>query len=466
MTNLEPLTQKQKKKWNKIILIILGTVLTVQFLFIFVYLFDNENNDVDLYGEILFGDFTLYQNKIYASVPSNGYYMVEQADIQTFKPISDSYYDKHMAIDKKNVYCGNQIIPTLDPSTTKSIGNNYYFDGQTAYFCAPNTIQNANLGWRQGVWKQIQYNFFEGKKPQTYLHSTTLLPKSDKPYYAILKSNTATDGSKAFYDGEIIPDAIVQSLHQLDNKYDDSDVRKSRNYFADEQSVYYKTNKLPIKSHENLYTFYIENLFNDVYLFDPTSGNVFIGNISFDKQNAPYKVVSKYGNHVNHALFLSKNGVFYYNNQNKNIEKAGENPFLNGNFTEIAPLIFSDGKKTLYLESGSIWHNSRSNKSLASRSTYIFQLDENLQANWVKIGIVSNHHYASVWKNGDAYFYFDELGDTQLIFHSIYKIKDQSTLQKLLADDIKIDKIRQLKRDKALVPVNKTKILEAKTKYY
>ena len=69
-----------------------------------------------------FSIFTLYDNKIYASVPSNGKYLVTQADVATFKTFSDKkgYQSRKVATDKNHVYAGNVIVPNLDPSNHQS----------------------------------------------------------------------------------------------------------------------------------------------------------------------------------------------------------------------------------------------------------------------------------------------------------------------------------------------------------
>jgi hypothetical protein len=76
---------------------------------------------------------------------------------------------------------------------------------------------------------------------------------------------------------------------------------------------------------------------------------VYIDSISFDKANAPYQLLSINGRHADHTLFLSINGVYFFNSVEREVQKAGENPFLNNNFKEIAPLVFSNSKQIYFM---------------------------------------------------------------------------------------------------------------------
>ena len=75
-----------------------------------------------------------YKDKIYACVYGESY-QLDNVDIGSFKVLdSMDYSDSHVAMDKNNVYFGNQIVSDLDPNKLYTIGNDYYSDGINSYF--------------------------------------------------------------------------------------------------------------------------------------------------------------------------------------------------------------------------------------------------------------------------------------------------------------------------------------------
>ncbi|MBE7693528.1 DKNYY domain-containing protein [Tenacibaculum finnmarkense genomovar ulcerans] len=452
--------------------IVITTVLIFTILCLaFIYLLNNADDDYEINknGKELFGEFTLYENTIYVVVPGNGYYPVSLADIKSIHSISNEYYDRHIAIDNKNVYCGNKVMLQMDPKKVESIGNNYYTDGTTTCYCDKATQINKDFTLSKEFRKIIDYYLFNGdkpKKPQTYLYPMRVMPNSDKSYYSLLKNRSiACNGEQVFYKGQLMPKVNMDSLSTMPLYRDDNKIH-SFMYFRDGKHVYYKNNLLPIIDNKQLYSIEVNSRKNENYLYNPINGIVYINNFSFDKKKAPYKLMSKFGSHVNHTLWLSKKGVYFYNTEEKEIQRAGDNPFSNNDFKEIAPLVFSNGKETLYIDAYEKWHNSKSDKSLDKRYTTINRL-EGLEAKkkWDKLG--DYYTYGSVWKHGKHWYYFDKLGERQQVFNPIYKIKDEKTAKKLLTKDIigstKI--VKQLIREKKLTKPKYKEILKAKTKY-
>jgi hypothetical protein len=73
--------------------------------------------------------------------------------------------------------------------------------------------------------------------------------------------------------------------------------------------------------------------------------------------------------------------------------------------------------------------------------------------------------YGSVWKNENTYYYFDQLGYSQLIPQAIYRIHDQSTVAALFAPQIRTDDIRNLVDTDHMIKVKRTELVEIKTKF-
>ena len=419
--------------------------------------------EMDREGQKIGGIYLRYQNQVYASVPSNGDYPIKEADVNSFRLLDDSYRNGQFGVDKNHAYCGNLIVKDFNPSTAKAIGNDYFSDGKQTCYCASMSVTNEALSIVSELSQRMRYGFGIGDKPQTYIYPFSKLEGGAAPYRAILKTEVATNGTLSYYEGKILPRANPEHLRQIPKRYNDGDTRESGRYLADGEHVYYENNRLPLQDHPDLYEIVIDAQNQENYLIDPKQGMVYVNDIAFEKQYSPYRVLSLNGGHIYHALFLSKDGVFYFDVKKKKVVRIDDNPFNNGKFTEIAPLIFSDGQQILYTQTEERWGNNKS-PGLKSRSTKIYRLEEPGTGSWEKIGMV-NHNYGSVWKKGTAYYYFDQLGDTQLIGQTIYRITDQATVDKLLSPEILTDEIRKLIRTDHMAKVKSTELLTAKTSY-
>ncbi|PTS98142.1 DKNYY family protein [Pedobacter sp. HMWF019] len=414
-------------------------------------------------GQKIGGIFTRYQNQVYASVPSNGDYLIKDADANSFRLLDDNFRNRQFGIDKNHAYCGNLMVKDFNPSTAKSIGNDYFSDGKQTCYCASMSVNNKALSVISELNQRMLYGFGIGAKPQTYIYPFSKLEAGTAPYRAVLNTEVVTNGTLSYYRGEILPQANSESLRQIPELYNDGDIRKSISYLADGQHVYYKNTRLPLKDHSDLYAIVIDAQNQENYLIDPKQGMVYVNDIAFEKQHSPYRVLSLNGGHVYHALFLSKDGIFYFDTDKNKVLSIDHNPFNSAKFTEIAPLVFSDGRQILYMQTSEVW-GGRRNPGLKSRSTNIYRLDEPAMGDWLKIGMV-DHNFGSVWKNGANYYYFDQLGDNQLIGQTIYRITDHATVDLLLSPEVRTEEIRQLVRTDHMARVKSTELVNVKTSY-
>lgn len=442
-------------KVKRISLIIVFSSVFFVFVIVFLFLlFNRLDNDVSENSKALFGEFIQNEDLIYVAIPGDGYHLVPSADIKSFKRISDKYSDRHIGVDVNNVFCGNRIMPKMDPQKVKILGNNYYSDGKITCYCDKGTQESKKID---------EWNLFNSKKTQTYFYPMVLLPSSNTPYYAILNYSLVTNGKQVFYKGKLMPKANPESIQAISlNKTE----RKSLFYFGDDEHLYFKNKLLSIPNSKETYSVKVELQNSEHYLHNFKTGEVYVNDAAFNVKKAPYTLLSKFDAHINHILWLSKSGIYFYNKKDKEVKNIGENPFINSGFKEIAPLIFSNGKETLYIDAYKKWNNNKSDKSLDSRYTVINRL-ENLDETqtWSKLGNFDTH--GSVWKHGKNWYYFDNLGESQLVFNTIYKIKNEETVKKLLEKEIVINSkvIRQFIKDKKLTKPKYTTLLQAKTEY-
>ena len=420
------------------------------FVFLHLLVFSNKIDYYEIeekgnqYGK---SEFVEYEGKISVSVPSGGRYVLEDVDISTFRAVdSENNIDRStlvVGLDKNHVYLGNIPIPDLNPSKLQVLGNGYYTDGTSTYFCSSYSQRNEDLSTSMEILQHFVYIFSKTKKPQSYIYpykkietNKRLQPVENLQYFA-------TDGEKVYYRGEILEKADLNTLKSVDGY---------NGYFADKENVYYKSKLLPIKNSGKLRVVSSEQ--GDEFLYDEVDGYVFMGDYSFDREKAPYKVLGNEGSHLNNLVFINKEGIYYYDGEEKKQERAGNN-FFTGKIEEITPNVFTDDENLYYFHAYDVWRKSKYDKGLDSRNTEIYSLGK--KDAWKKIEDINSGVYGSIWQKGNKYYYFDDLGIYQLISNTIYEITDKETLA-FLRDDYR--SLRQLITNEKLIPVEGEKKVE------
>ena len=394
-------------------------------------------------------EFIEYQGKISVPVPSGGRYFLNGVDINSFRTLNSGDRDTRIiGLDKNHVYFGNIAIPDLDPNKLEVIGNGYYSDGTTIYFCSPLSERNENLSTPMEILQSLIYSFSRTKKPQTYIYPYKKV-ETNKNLRAVQNfSFFATDGEKVYYKGEILENADLNTLKSVDG-YNE--------YFADKENVYYKSKLLPIKNSGKLMVISAEQ--GDKFLYDEANGYVFIEDYSFDREKAPYKVLGNGRNHLYNLFFVTKDGIYFYNTQKKKQERIGDNIF-SGNIEELTPNVFTDDKNIYYFDTYDVWFKGKNTGHiLTSKNTIIYYLDK--KDNWEKVSDISDETIVgTIWKKGNDYYYFDEF----YMKNTIYQIADKETLDYLLnANNINHDNMVNLVENKKLIVVNGEEKIRATT---
>ena len=427
--------QANTNRQIKYALIAAFVLFFLAFVLLFLFIFNEkiDSYEIEKNGK-RFGksEFIEYQGEIFVPVPSGGRYVLEDVDLNSFKAVEDES-TLVVGLDKNRVYFGNIPIPDLDPSKLQVIGKGYYTDGKSTYFCSPYSQRNEDLSTSEEMFQNLAYIFSKTKKPQRYIYpykkietNKRLQPVENLPYFA-------TDGEKVYYRGEVLEKADLNTLKSVD---------RYNGYFADKENVYYKSKLLPIKNSGKLRV--VSSKQGDEFLYDEANGYVFQEDYSFDREKAPYRVLGNEGGHLNHLVFINKEGIYYYDNEEKKQERAGDNFFI-GKIEEITPNIFTDDENLYYFHAYDVWRRSRYDNGLDSRNTEIYSLGK--KTDWKKIEDTSN---GSIWQKGNKYYYFDDLGIRQLISNTIYEITDKETLALLRGD---YNNRRQLIANEKLIPV-------------
>ena len=443
---------------KNLIIIIIVLILLILFGVISLYKTESEYN----LNQKILNNGQKYEKSIYIKYEGKIYcnsfgdiYQLKDVDIDSFKTFdTGDYRDNYIATDKNNVYLGNNIIPDLNPNRLKSLGSNYYSDGVNYYFLSDVYIQNEDIS----TWSIVKEYIIHFKKKQLYFYpfkkiETTKALKGIKNFRYL-----ASDGDKVYYKGELIKDADLYTLKAVD-KYNDD-------YFYDKNNIYYKTKTLNFSSNENLSLVSVQQGQN-TYLYDELNGNVSLEEYAFDKKYIPYQVLGIDSAHVKDLLFVSKDGIFFYNPETKEQERVGDNIFK-GKIENILPSVISDDKNIYYLHSYDILRkrkpSSRHADILVSKNIGVFYLGE--KKNWEKIKDIDSGIIGQVWKENNKYYYFDNLGEHQIVDNVIYEISDEGTLQELLnSENISSDKIREIINNKKLLPIRGKEVLTAAVKY-
>lgn len=461
--------RKKRAKRILIILVLLIAILPMALLF---WLMDGNDNFSTIdhgqsYGSSI---YKRYQDGVYAAVPSNGYYSIDQADPASFEAFDTRSFDgRQAARDRNHVYCGNRILPDMRPASARYIGNSHFTDGTVTYYCAMHSVLNRELETMQEFWQIIMHRAGYAPKPQTYLYPFAALPASEQPYRPLLDRAMATDGTRVFFEGREMPQANPATLRRLPAGRD-GDVRLSDDFFADGRRVYFHEQLLPLSDDPGLYSFMVGDLYRQPYLYDRRDGMVYVGAQPFDAAHAPYRLLTEKGRYVYQALFISKDGIYFHNTQTRQLERAGDDPFAAGGYTALSPYVYSDGRQVLFLQAKEAWARSTrgSGGGLVSRSTLINRLQDMPDGEWTKLGTVY-HDFGTVWRKGSTLYYFDELGPSQLIHSPIYQILDRAAADVLLRSQetrqITVADIRKLIREGKMAVPESDAVLEAKTRY-
>ena len=465
--NGEDLSVLKEKKTKKTLLKIIITFLLIIIIFTlyeFFFIFKMKS-DYNFNQEILNNGqkyeksiYIKYKDEIYACVYGLSY-QLDNVDIGSFKVLdSMDYSNSYVAVDKNNVYFGNQIVSDLDPNKLYTVGNDYYSDGINSYFCLDTFEKNEDLANKSKIRQYIEYYFFKGEKPQEYSYpfkkvetTKTLKAIQDLRYLA-------SDGEKVYYKGELIENADLDTLKAVDQYNDD--------YFYDKNNVYYKTKALNLSSNDNLNLVSVEQG-ERTYLYDGLNGNVSLEEYIFDKKYIPYQILGIGSAHVKDLLFVSKDGIFFYNPETKEQERAGDNIFK-GKVENILSSVISDDKNIYYLHSYDVLrkrrHSSHHAHILVSKNIGIFSLGE--KKDWEKIKDIDSGTTGQVWKKGNKYYYFDDLGVGQTIDDVVYEIVDYASLKYLLGtNNINSSTIRELINNKKLIAFKGEEVSTASIKY-
>ena len=231
-------------------------------------------------------------------------------------------------------------------------------------------------------------------------------------------------------------------------------------------SVYYRTeNGLEKLQNADAKTF---EIFKESRSFGRDKNNVYYLGDKLNKIDPKtFEVVEGY--YI--TMFKDKNGIYKFeegeNEQDLKITPINAKIDFK-NLKELDWKYFGDDKNIYYLHSYNIYRKKRTKHGyidiLVSKNIGIFSLGE--KKDWEKIKDIDFGTVGQVWRKGNKYYYFDDLGVYQLIDDVVYEIVDNASLKYLLeTNNINDDTIREFVRDKKLIAFKGEEVSTASVKY-
>lgn len=413
-------------------------------------------------------DYVRYKNDIYVLLPGDGYHLISEADSSTFRVLDEKH--SHIAADKSRVYCGRTPIEGLDLAKVRLVGGQYFTDGNRTFYCGTKSKPKDKNGLEviKGIVQHLAYAAGIGTKPVDYQYpSHEMTALSGSLQIREVFSDLAVDDKHAYHQGEILPNAEPANIHTISIwRYDRLDDPKNKiyqgyRYFTDGKHVYYGTQPLPIAYQADLHEVHTDRQNQPSYLYSETSGELAAEGVAFPKEHAPYRLFSRNDAHINQELWLGANNqLYYYDRFAKEVKSMGQNP-LSAQAQEIFPSIWLDNGTLYFLQDAKTVHKAslRGSSGVSSRTDYTkLNRLENTSNGWQEIG---KTQFGAVWQNGETYYYFDKLGATQAIKHSIYHLADQATITQIFNRPRSTENIRELIRTDKLQAVESTTLLTA-----
>lgn len=150
---------------------------------------------------------------------------------------------------------------------------------------------------------------------------------------------------------------------------------------------------------------------------------------------------------------------------------AGDNPF-SGDVRALTDNVFADNDRLYYLNS---FEEVRYGKHRIPRTyikhTILVAFDK--KDGWKKVGDIDHGIVGTLWEKNGQYYYFDNLGNNQLIKDTVYKVRDKRVLNLMLSnikgeynDNITVDWVRSAIEDKKMEPISGETISDAGVTLY
>ncbi|MGP1359952.1 DKNYY domain-containing protein [Campylobacter sp.] len=361
------------------------------------------------------------EGKIYVQISGSGKYELKGVDETSFRvlKLKHAYDYSNVAADKNSVYCAREILPGLDPNSTKVLGNGYISDGKISYYCSSRSEKKAGFNEFIAVMKNVAHIFIKSYDDSSYFYRTKLVESANLE--PIFDAGFVRDGGTLYYKGEKL-DAQPSEL-----RYITAENGAPSGYYTDGKSLFLGFYKLDASYTDEVRRICYDPKHDIEYLFEPKSGAAFANERKFSAQQMPYSAIYSVDNvHSFWPLFASKDGIYFWDST-KNEQAKISDYQLKGELKRLYADVFVDESSAYFLQQGEEWRRSKHGRHLVAQTVSLYKFAPS--SSWREIGLVKDGEYGAVYANGDKLYFFSKIKPFYGIKHSVYEVADLSITQ-------------------------------------
>lgn len=399
------------------------------------------------------------EGKIYVQISGSGKYELKGVDEASFRvlKLKHAYDYSNAAADKNSVYCAREILPGLDPSSTKALGNGYISDGKISYYCSSRSEKKAGFNEFIAVMKSLAHVFIKSYDDSSYFYRTKLVESANLE--PIFDASFARDGSILYYKGEKL-DAKPSEL-----RYITAENGAPSGYYTDGKSLFLGFYKLDASYTDEVCQICYDPKHDIEYLFEPKSGAAFANEHKFSAQNMPYSAIYSVDNvHSFWPLFASKDGIYFWDSS-KNEQAKISDYQLKGELKRLYADVFVDENSAYFLQQGEEWQRSKHGSHLEAQTVSLYKFAPS--SSWREVGLVKDGEYGAVYANGDKFYFFSNIKPFYCIKHSVYEVAELSVIEILTraSKELSAKDISEMIKRGELVEVSGEEVARSRIEY-
>ena len=361
------------------------------------------------------------EGKIYVQISGSGKYELKGVDEASFRvlKLKHAYDYSNVAADKNSVYCAREILPGLDPNSTKVLGNGYLSDGKISYYCATRSEKEPGFSEFGAIMKNLAHTFIKSYDDSPYFYRTKRVESTNLE--PIFDAGFARDGSTLYYKGEKL-DADPSEL-----RYITTENGAASGYYTDGKSLFMGFYRLDASYSDETRRICYDAKHDIEYLFEPKSGAVFANEHKFSAQNMPYSAIYSVDNvHSFWPLFASKDGIYFWDGS-KNEQAKISDYQLKGELKRLYADVFVDDGSAYFLQQGEEWRRSKHGRHLEAQTVSLYKFAPS--SSWREVGLVKDGEYGAVYANGEKVYFFSKIKPFYGIKHSVYEVASPSAIE-------------------------------------
>ncbi|WP_149724663.1 DKNYY domain-containing protein [Campylobacter concisus] len=361
------------------------------------------------------------EGKIYVQISGSGKYELKGVDEASFRvlKLKHAYDYSNVAADKNSVYCAREILPDLDPNSTKVLGNGYISDGKISYYCSSRSEKKAGFNEFIAIMKSVTHVFIKSYDDSSYFYRTKLVESTNLE--PIFDAGFARDGDTLYYKGEKL------DADPSEPRYITAENGAPSGYYTDGKSLFMGFYRLDASYSDETRRICYDAKHDIEYLFEPKSGAAFANERKFSAQNMPYSAIYSVDNvHSFWPLFASKDGIYFWDSS-KNEQAKISDYQLKGELKRLYADIFVDESLAYFLQQGEEWRRSKHGRHLEAQTVSLYKFAPSFS--WREIGLVKDGEYGAVYANGKKVYFFSKIKPFYGIKHSVYEVADPGVIE-------------------------------------